>query len=1359
MKKRLLSLALALAFCLSLVPGVTLTAKAEGTEYPLWVAGTQVTSENAADLSVIEGVTVGEGGEASYDASNNTLTLNGATITGLNSERIGAYSSSEADGGIVYSGTENFTINATGGTSTVTGGNTARDWSAGLFIGHPEDGYNYTSDFLQCNIDINISEGADLTLNGGVPTAANYPTSYGICMNSIGLLTISGTGTLNANGGRTDYSYGISTIGGLVINSTGTVNATGADNTTASYGINEGSYYMVANRSLTISGSGTVNATGGTAEQFSAGIYAYSRNGVLIDAAGGKINATGKAVTAYASPDDGSYGIFSYNTIEVRDGTVKAVAADVGAAGDISAGLFAFDASSAVITISGGTVEATAGTAPAPNEVTTVNSAGIYSAGAVAISGDSTDVTAEGLLAGIYAKTADIDVSGGTVTATAIGDDTITDHGYNGIGIRTDDPGKITFSGENTVVSAKGKKTSVFAQASITIESPLEIVLPVGGKMGFGDWKIVNSDGTNATDVLIKTPDSTPTSYPLWIAGTQVTSANAANLSVIDGVTVTDGGEASFNPATNTLTLKNASIDGAADITNTIYVPDGASEFNISFAGTNTITARNSSDYCRAVNALGADLVLSGEEEATLTIRANMSGGSAENGGLRVGSLTITGGTVTVECPTENYGPAHNPYSISLNKNATDVLKITGGKLISKGWEPLFYGPSAFTAEQVDSNTNLRGTMNTEGTGLEPYDYTTNSDYSGGSYNSTYRYVEAVPNEAGDINIAFTVTPPKAGETTAIIGSGAEISSDSSDYIIVGDQYATSVDNLNSFNYFEGTFAKSDYYSYALVIPADGSTITAITESDVSISGAEFVSAEVNDYGEARVYFKVTIDEDAEFIDTLNIEVTLPEDGQEYFDPDPTTEDANYTISSAAWLDSDDEVPDEFISGEDYSLDLLLKPARGYVFADTVSVSLNGNDPVEVDVAETLSFNEVLIPIMPKGTTLTLDIRCSNGATGTVEYMWDTDKTSTTLSITENTEIALPVPSGVATLSVRATPAEGYYINQAQTNDGTGTYTDKAALVAALLDHAEFTVTTDATITIEFDNHDGVPAPTPFGGGSGPAIYPIAAPVAENGTVTVSPAAASKGTTVTVTPKPDEGYEVDKVTVTDKDGNEIPVTDNGDGTYSFTMPSGKVTVNATFKEIDHSAVCPSKDFKDVDPDVWYHEAVDYVVEKGLMVGTADDKFDPNGTTTRAMIVTILYRLEGKPAVSGTSPFDDVASGQWYTDAVIWASENDIVSGYGDGKFGPTDEITREQFATILYRYAQYKDYDVSVGEDTNVLSYNDAFDVSEWAMPAIQWASGAGLMQGDNQGNLLPGDSATRAQAAALIMRFIENVK
>ncbi|MBQ3404252.1 MAG: carbohydrate-binding domain-containing protein [Oscillospiraceae bacterium] len=184
----------------------------------------------------------------------------------------------------------------------------------------------------------------------------------------------------------------------------------------------------------------------------------------------------------------------------------------------------------------------------------------------------------------------------------------------------------------------------------------------------------------------------------------------------------------------------------------------------------------------------------------------------------------------------------------------------------------------------------------------------------------------------------------------------------------------------------------------------------------------------------------------------------------------------------------------------------------------------------------------------------------------------------------------------------------------------------------------------------------------------------------------------------------------------------------------------------------------SDDYYDVDSGSWYADAVRNVTEKGLMNGVAEDKFDPQGTTTRAMIVTILYRLEGEPEVEGENAFDDVEEGQWYTDAVVWANSNEIVNGYGEGKFGPTDNITREQFAAILYRYAQFKGYDVSVGEDTNILSYNDASDISEWAMPAMQWACGAGLMQGDNN-SLLPGDNATRAQAAALFMRFTENVK
>ena len=137
-------------------------------------------------------------------------------------------------------------------------------------------------------------------------------------------------------------------------------------------------------------------------------------------------------------------------------------------------------------------------------------------------------------------------------------------------------------------------------------------------------------------------------------------------------------------------------------------------------------------------------------------------------------------------------------------------------------------------------------------------------------------------------------------------------------------------------------------------------------------------------------------------------------------------------------------------------------------------------------------------------------------------------------------------------------------------------------------------------------------------------------------------------------------------------------------------------------------------------------------------------------------MTRLYRLEGKPAISGANPFDDVAAGQWYTAAVVWANGNGIVNGYGNGTFGPTDDITREQFAAILHRYAQFKGYDVSAGEDTNVLSYDDAGEISDWAMEAIQWAVGAGLIQGRTKSTIAPAGNATRAEAANILMRFAE---
>ena len=180
-------------------------------------------------------------------------------------------------------------------------------------------------------------------------------------------------------------------------------------------------------------------------------------------------------------------------------------------------------------------------------------------------------------------------------------------------------------------------------------------------------------------------------------------------------------------------------------------------------------------------------------------------------------------------------------------------------------------------------------------------------------------------------------------------------------------------------------------------------------------------------------------------------------------------------------------------------------------------------------------------------------------------------------------------------------------------------------------------------------------------------------------------------------------------------------------------------------------------FIDVRGDDWFYDDVAYVYENGLMNGTSETTFSPYISTTRGMIVTILYRMEGKPAVFEACPFTDVKAGAYYERAIVWAAENGIVKGYGNGCFGPDDQITREQMAAILYRYAKNRGQDVSVGENTNILSYDDALDISEYAVPAMQWACGAQIIHGAD-GRLTPGAKATRAQVAAILHRFCENV-
>ena len=248
--------------------------------------------------------------------------------------------------------------------------------------------------------------------------------------------------------------------------------------------------------------------------------------------------------------------------------------------------------------------------------------------------------------------------------------------------------------------------------------------------------------------------------------------------------------------------------------------------------------------------------------------------------------------------------------------------------------------------------------------------------------------------------------------------------------------------------------------------------------------------------------------------------------------------------------------------------------------------------------------------------------------------------------------------------------------------------------------------------------------------------YAVSAPSAKNGDVTVSPKNAAKGDTVTITVTPDSGYKVDKVTVTNANGNTITVTDKGNGKYTFTMPASKVTITPTFVKIAQQPT--GKTFSDVVKSDWFADAVAYVTDKGLMSGTGSDKFAPSATTTRAMLMTVLARYAGEDTTGGAT---------WYEKSMEWAK----AKGVSDGT-NPNANITREQLVTMLYRYAG------SPKADGKLDSFSDAASVSTYAADAMQWAVANGIVNGSN-GKLNPQNNATRAQVAAILMRFCEMSK
>ena len=278
-----------------------------------------------------------------------------------------------------------------------------------------------------------------------------------------------------------------------------------------------------------------------------------------------------------------------------------------------------------------------------------------------------------------------------------------------------------------------------------------------------------------------------------------------------------------------------------------------------------------------------------------------------------------------------------------------------------------------------------------------------------------------------------------------------------------------------------------------------------------------------------------------------------------------------------------------------------------------------------------------------------------------------------------------------------------------------------------------FTINGNTTITANFTVHHS----SSSGGSSSGSSTTVSASKSDNGSVSIDKTSASKGSTVTVTVKAKDGYKLDKLTITDAKGKTVEVTDKGNGKFSFVMPEGKVTVTPTFVA-DNGSQTESKSYSDVKTGDWYADAVKYVSDKGLMSGTGSDKFAPSATTTRAMLMTVLARYAGEDTTGGAT---------WYEKGMNWAK----AKGVSDGT-NPNANITREQLVTMLYRYAG------SPKADGKLDSFSDAASVSTYAADAMQWAVANGIVNGSN-GKLNPQNNATRAEVAAILMRFCEMSK
>lgn len=763
---------------------------------------------------------------------------------------------------------------------------------------------------------------------------------------------------------------------------------------------------------------------------------------------------------------------------------------------------------------------------------------------------------------------------------------------------------------------------------------------------------------------------------------------------------------------------------------------------------------------------------------AEVTFRGKITGGN----GITVNGLitgTTTANKLTVDGATINVG-GHGIYQAGNATTALNNSAITGatGTEVRAGnltvTNSTITGNGTFKCKANDNGTT------TDGVGIAIAQHTTklpiNVTISGGTISGTYAVYESNPQTNDDDSIAKVKLSITDGNFN---GSTAAVYSKDVKNFISGGLFSRTIDNsycatgLTVISNTDGATMAAYPYTVGTIKANDENKIDAVTTTGTNAVNTDTIQ-------EASKANATTVANQVKLEDSIADKVAITETDKQRgltalvnenkVNVDATTgkltDGTTITIIKEIFLDV--SVTEFNLQNNDPSIIMDITPMYSLIATtnkdnrtDSNSVKLETKpisvtDATKVSVILPTAFANQKVYITHKN-----DIYIATAdENGKIEFTTN-GFSPFTFSLSNSDVVAEVNGNAYKTLQEAADAAkDGEKINIVKNDKLDLNFTDTKSI--------KVTNKTSDTITVTFNgvNKDVAKGATeaftytrPSSGGPGssggsisaPTTYAVNVNAATNGAVAADKKTASKGTTVTVTASPSKGYVVDAVKVVDKDGKDVAVTEK-DGKYVFTMPASAVTVTGSFKAETPAPV--ALPFTDVKSGNWFYDAVKYAYAQGLMTGTSATTFAPNGTMNRAMIVTVLYRLEKSPAVTGASKFTDVPAGQWYSDAVAWAAANKIVNGYDETTFGPMNAVTREQMAAILFRYEQVKGLE-NVTLEENLNRFPDQNKISAYAIPALQWAVGQKIINGNADGTLDPTGTATRAQVAQIFTNLL----